>query len=104
MKGRILMSNKRLYKTSEGAMLFGVCKGVSEYLNLDVTLVRLLWVILAFTSIGFWLYIACYFIFPDKASVEREKRQMSKDTVFETREYQVKEQSDEKKDDDYTIY
>ena len=57
------MPNKRLYKTSEGAMLFGVCKGISEYLNIDVTIVRLLWVILGFTSIGFWLYIACYFIF-----------------------------------------
>ncbi len=97
------MSNKRLYKTSEGAMLFGVCKGISEYLNIDVTIVRLLWVILAFTSIGFWLYIACYFIFPDKASVEREKRQMSREAVFETREYKVKEEAD-KKNDEYTIY
>lgn len=60
------MSNKRLYKTSQGAMLGGVCKGISEYLNIDVTLIRLVWVLISFTSVGIILYIACVFIFPDK--------------------------------------
>ncbi|CUM93748.1 MULTISPECIES: PspC domain-containing protein [Turicibacter] len=97
------MSNKRLYKTSQGAMLGGVCKGISEYLNIDVTLIRLVWVLISFTSVGIILYIACVFIFPDKATIEREKRQTTKDAVFETNDYKVKDQEN-KKDKDYTIY
>ena len=43
------------------------------------------------------------FIFPDKATIEREKRQTTKDAVFETNDYKVKDQEN-KKDKDYTIY
>lgn len=103
MEGMKKMSNKRLYKTSQGAMLGGVCKGISEYLNIDVTLIRLVWVLISFTSVGVILYIACVFIFPDKSTLEREKRQSPKDSVFESNEFKVKDQEN-KKDDDYTIY
>lgn len=37
------MSNKRLYKVREGAMIAGVCQGIANYLNMDATVVRLLW-------------------------------------------------------------
>jgi phage shock protein C len=84
------MSNKRLYKTSQGAMIGGVCKGISEYLNIDVTIIRLVWVLISFTSVGILLYIACLFIFPDKNAVEREKSQSTKDSIFETNDYKVK--------------
>ena len=42
---------KRLYRT-EGpdAKLFGVCGGVAEYFEVDPTLVRVGWVILAFAG------------------------------------------------------
>lgn len=58
---------KRLYKNTEEKMICGVCKGLSEYFNLDVSIIRLLFVILAFASgIGIILYIAAAIILPDK--------------------------------------
>lgn len=35
---------KKLYKINEGKMIDGVCGGIAEYLNVDATVVRLLWV------------------------------------------------------------
>ena len=34
---------KKLYKIEEGKQLDGVCGGLAEYFNVDVTLVRLIW-------------------------------------------------------------
>ncbi|PYR77353.1 MAG: hypothetical protein DMF86_09395 [Acidobacteria bacterium] len=48
---------KRLYQIREGAMLSGVCKGIAAYLNVDVTLVRIVFVILAILTKGVWLLV-----------------------------------------------
>lgn len=36
------MERKRLYKSKDDAMLFGVCGGVAEYFGIDSTIIRLL--------------------------------------------------------------
>ena len=50
-------------------MLCGVCGGLGEYLNLDPTIIRIIWVLFTFFSIG--LAILVYFIaaviIPDEA-------------------------------------
>jgi phage shock protein PspC (stress-responsive transcriptional regulator) len=51
---------KRLYTLKEGAVLGGVCNGLAAYFNIDVTIMRLLFVVLAFVTSGFWILI--YFI------------------------------------------
>ena len=51
---------KRLYTLKEGAVLGGVCNGLAAYFNIDVTIMRLLFVVLAFATSGFWILI--YFI------------------------------------------
>ncbi|MCR2033332.1 PspC domain-containing protein [Anaerofustis stercorihominis] len=61
--------NKKLYKTKNGAMISGVLKGISEYLEVDVTLVRVIYVFLAVVTTGFpflLLYIILACIMPDK--------------------------------------
>lgn len=59
--------NKKLYKIENGKMICGVCNGVAEYLRLDVSIVRVIWVALALCgSLGFWLYVACALILPWK--------------------------------------
>lgn len=58
---------KRLYKNSHDKMICGVCQGLSEYLNIDVTVVRLLFVLLGFASgAGLIIYIVAAIIMPDK--------------------------------------
>ena len=45
------MANK-LYRSVNDKKLCGVCGGLGEYFDIDSTLVRLLWVLLAFFSCG----------------------------------------------------
>ncbi|MEJ2599049.1 MAG: PspC domain-containing protein [Anaerolineales bacterium] len=37
---------KRLYRSRKNRMLFGVCGGLGEYLNIDPTVIRLIFVLL----------------------------------------------------------
>lgn len=58
------MEQKKLYRSSTNKMICGVCGGVSEYINIDPTVVRLLWVIFAFTGVGFLAYFIAAIIMP----------------------------------------
>ena len=58
------MQPKKLYRVREGRKVCGVCLGVSEYLNVDVSLVRVLWALA--TVCGFWAYLFCAIALPDK--------------------------------------
>ncbi len=62
---------KRLYKIEEGKKLDGVCGGIAEYLNVDVTVVRAVWALgTLFTGgVGVLGYLACSIIFPRKSEV-----------------------------------
>lgn len=65
---------KRLYQIREGAMLTGLCNGLAAYLNVDVTLVRVAFVILAVLTKGVWIlvYAVLSFVIPyAKTSEER---------------------------------
>src|SRR6202044_3225861 len=43
---------KRLYQIRAGAMLSGVCTGLAAYLNIDVTIVRIMFVVLTLLTGG----------------------------------------------------
>lgn len=45
-------------------MLLGVCGGIGEYLNVDSTVIRLLWAILVCTGPGLLAYLAAAIIIP----------------------------------------
>ena len=51
---------KRLYRIKEGAMIAGVCAGLAAYFHMDVTLVRVLFVIGTFITSG--AAILAYFV------------------------------------------
>lgn len=59
---------KRLYRSKTNRMLCGVCGGISEYLGIDPTLVRLLWVLAAGSSAGtgILVYLAAAVIIPEE--------------------------------------
>jgi phage shock protein PspC (stress-responsive transcriptional regulator) len=58
---------KKLYKINEGKKLCGVCLGLAEYLKMDVSVVRIVVVLLSiFGSFGFWAYVICALILPWK--------------------------------------
>lgn len=61
---------KRLYKSNTNKMIDGVCGGVAEYLNLDPTVVRLVWVILAsMGGSGLVAYLIAMLIIPEKPKI-----------------------------------
>lgn len=59
---------KRLYRSNNNKVIFGVCGGIGEYLDIDPTVVRLLWVLFTVLSIGAGIiaYIIAAFIIPKK--------------------------------------
>ena len=64
---------KKLYKDTKEKKLCGVCGGVAEYFELDPTVVRIGWVILALcASLGFWAYVICAIVMPKKSDLPPE--------------------------------
>ena len=63
---------KRLFNITEGAMWAGVCNGIAAYINVDVTWVRLAFVLITIFSWGgmFIVYIALAFIVPTARTAE----------------------------------
>ena len=58
---------KKLYRSKSDRMIAGVCAGVAEYLNIDVTVVRVLWAIASvFAAAGIVAYIVCALVIPEK--------------------------------------
>jgi phage shock protein C len=57
--------NKRLYRSHRQKMIAGVCGGLAEYFEVDVTLIRLLWALsFCFGGIGAFAYIVAVIIIP----------------------------------------
>jgi phage shock protein C len=57
--------NRRLYRCSHDRRIAGVAAGVAEYLDIDVTLVRVLWVVsIFFGGFGLLLYLVMAFVMP----------------------------------------
>lgn len=58
---------KKLYRVEEGKMIAGVCTGIAEYFALDVTVVRLAWVLFSLlVGCGVLAYIIAAIIMPSK--------------------------------------
>ena len=56
--------DKKLLR-SKNQMIGGVCAGIAEYFNWDVTLVRAAYAVLIFAfGIGFFLYLVLWLIMP----------------------------------------
>jgi phage shock protein PspC (stress-responsive transcriptional regulator) len=86
-----MADQKRLYKTSDGAVLGGVCKGFAEVYNWDVSVVRLVYVLLTFFVVGspIIIYIILYIVLPQKQDVIKSinKDALSDDYTINEDEY-----------------
>lgn len=58
------MESKKLYRSDSDKMLCGVCGGIGEYFNIDSTIIRLLWAILACSGSGILIYFIAAIIIP----------------------------------------
>lgn len=62
-----VIGRKRLVRPRQGRKIAGVCLGFAEYFDLDVTLVRLVWLIASvMTGIGLLSYPIAWIIMPEE--------------------------------------
>lgn len=55
---------RRLYRSDTDKMICGVCGGIGEYFNVDATLIRLLWAVLAIPARASWPISSRRSLFP----------------------------------------
>ena len=61
--------NKKLYRSRTKRTLSGVCGGLEDYFDIDVTIIRLVWVLISILSGGFpgiVAYVIAVFIIPEQ--------------------------------------
>jgi phage shock protein C len=61
---------RKLFRSNVNHVIAGICGGLGEYMNVDPTIIRLVWILLTFLGgSGLLLYIIMYFVIP-RASFE----------------------------------
>jgi phage shock protein C len=60
--------NKRLIRTRKGRLVAGVCSGIGEYVDIDATVVRVIFVALTLVTAGVFalVYLAAWVIIPEE--------------------------------------
>lgn len=62
-----VIARKRLVRPRVGRKIAGVCAGVAEYFDVDVTLVRLVWLLATvFTGVGLLTYPIAWIVMPEE--------------------------------------
>jgi len=65
------MTNKKLYRNEDEAIFAGVCSGLADYFDIDVTLVRVIFVLLVLGGgSGLLIYIILWIVTPIKNQIE----------------------------------
>ncbi len=72
------MENK-LYRSRNDRMLFGVCGGLGKFFGVDSTIIRIIFVLLAFTGFGILAYIVIAIIAP----LEESQKNTPQDIIEE---------------------
>lgn len=74
-----MSEKKRLYRDTENQKVFGVCSRLADQFDLDVTLIRVLWLIaVLFAGSGLLLYLILALVIEPKnvvmAKLQKEKQ------------------------------
>ena len=59
---------KKLYRSTANKAIAGVCAGLAEYINIDPTVVRVVWALVGLSGAGIIAYLVCALIIPEKPS------------------------------------
>lgn len=63
-----MSSPRRIYRDTDKGMLGGVCSGLAEYLNADVSIVRIIaCVLILLMGLSAWVYIIMWILIPNKS-------------------------------------
>ncbi len=67
---------KRLYRSKNDRMLGGVCAGLGEHLDIDPTVIRLVWAVITVISVGtgVLVYILAWILIPEEDTGSSEQK------------------------------
>ncbi len=78
---------RRLYRSETDVVLGGVCGGLAEYLEVDPTLVRLVFVLLVFAGgVGLAAYIVLWIVMPRQSRLGAATSEVVRENVDQLRE------------------
>jgi phage shock protein C len=70
-----MSEKKRLYRDTANGRIFGVCAGLSDYFDMDVTLIRIIWVLLFLCAgTGLLAYIIMAIVIEPKSIVLKRQQ------------------------------
>lgn len=80
-----MSTTRRLYRSRNDNQIAGVCGGLGEYLNIDPTIVRLIFLAMfLFGGPGFFIYIVMWLVIPEEPEDEIiMKRKRKNDEFYE---------------------
>ncbi len=66
-----MAETKKLYRSTLDKKIAGICGGLGEYLNLDPTVMRILFVAGFFLtgSLMFWVYLVMWIVIPEPPTI-----------------------------------
>lgn len=66
-----VLARRRLVRPRNGRKVAGVCLGFAEYFDLDVTLIRVVWLVAAILTVPvlFVAYLICWIVMPEEPEV-----------------------------------
>lgn len=64
----------KLYRSKDDRMIAGVCGGLGKNTNIDPNLIRILFIVLAFCSVGIMIliYLCAWILIPEEGDVKSE--------------------------------
>ena len=79
---------RKLYRSRDDRMIWGVCGGIAQYFGIDPTIIRVLAILLTLVShgAGFIAYIIMAIVVPLESSPAREPKDVIKENVAEIKQ------------------
>ena len=75
-------NNKRLERSRTNRVIAGVCAGLADYFNIDIALMRVLFVVATICgSFGFWMYVILWIVVPEENILGPGNQQSYGDTI-----------------------
>lgn len=64
----------KLYRSKDDRMIAGVCGGIGKNMDIDPNLIRILFIVLAFCSLGIMvlIYLCSWILLPEEGDVRSE--------------------------------
>lgn len=85
--------SKKLYRSGKDSILGGVASGLAHYVGMDVTWMRIIWIILLFPGgLSLWVYPILWLIVPEAKTTAEELEMKGEPVTIDNIERKVKEE------------